>query len=239
LIWIVTVLRWLGFRFATVSEALAAPYGRFACLTFDSIGPASAEPTSPEAQGGHGLAVDGDAALYRKLSPMLKRLKVPATTFVATRPITKRDPGTQVQFWSQLRDLQANGWEIGSQGHDVTDLTEKGYGEQRRQIARSTALMRERLGSAPRLFAYPYGAYDATTVSVVRDEGYAGAVTLRRGLNGDGAEPFQLRRLPLGFGLVRDLAAIFRVALFESPVSEPAQPARASEEALLAAMPRL
>jgi peptidoglycan/xylan/chitin deacetylase (PgdA/CDA1 family) len=108
----------------------------------------------------------------------------------------------------------ASGWDVGSLGHEPVDLTERSYLEQKRQIARSRSLLTAHLGKAPRLFAYPFGAYDATTLSCLKEEGFAAAVTMRKGVNAIHPEPFQLRRVALTSSLVRDVAAVMKHALF-------------------------
>jgi peptidoglycan/xylan/chitin deacetylase (PgdA/CDA1 family) len=198
------LLRLLGYKLATVSEALRAPFGRFVCLTFD------------------GASSD----IHDRLFPQLKALHVPATVFVPTkaihRPVTPVDASTETRrpdhlTWEQLRELEQHGWEIGSLGHEPVDLTERSYLEQRRQIARSRFLLASRLGHEPRLFAYPFGAYDATTVSCIREQGFDGALTMRKGMNYGPAEAFHLKRLALSSSSVRDLTLVLRHALAEGP----------------------
>jgi peptidoglycan/xylan/chitin deacetylase (PgdA/CDA1 family) len=181
----VRILRLLGYKLTTASQALAAPYGRFACLTFDSA----------------------DRTLLASVSPCLERLAVPATLFMATAPA----PGQPT--WKQLRALVASGWEIGALGHEAVHLTEHAYSEQRRLVSKARALLTQHLGAPPQLFAYPFGAYDTTTVSCVKDEGFTAAVTLRAGLNGALLEVFHLRRLPLSGHRVKDMALLMRTVL--------------------------
>jgi peptidoglycan/xylan/chitin deacetylase (PgdA/CDA1 family) len=132
------------------------------------------------------------------------------------RGAKKAPPPSDTLSWSQLRQLEKQGWEIGSLGHEPVNLTERSYLEQRRQIARSRFLLSSHLSKAPTLFSYPFGAYDATTVSCLRDQGFAAAVTMRSGLNHGGSEatePYHLRRLPLSSSALRDLVLVLRHAL--------------------------
>jgi peptidoglycan/xylan/chitin deacetylase (PgdA/CDA1 family) len=193
------VLRLLGLRPATVSQALASPFGRYACLTFDGLG----------------TALGPSEALIAQ--------RVPATVFVHTKggPTLKNLP-----------PLVRAGWEVGSLGHELVDLTTKGYGEQRRMVSRSRSLLTAKTGQAPKIFAYPYGAYDATTVSCVRDEGFQAAVTLRRGANNGDLEAFHLRRVPLTGALGTDLFLVLRAALTRPEVpASTALPAPARDAA--------
>lgn len=196
---LVAVLRFFGFKFATVSQALAAPFGRYACLTFDSA----------------------TSDLNDDVLPVLQKRGVPATAFVSTR-------GSSAL--RHLPALKAGGWEIGTLGHGLVDLTTHGYLEQRRLIARSKTLIQSKLGLQPTVFAYPFGAYDATTVSCVKDEGFAAAVTLRAGLNDETSEAHHLRRLPLVGSLGTDLLKIARTLLGTRTKRAPSNtPARHSD----------
>lgn len=210
---LVGLLRLLGYRFMTLSQALTAPAGKIACLTFD------------------GTSRD----IHRHLFPQLRALRIPATIFVPTKTIESRTPGLK---WAHLRLFAKHGWEIGSLGHEPIDLSEHSHLAQRHSIARSRQLIRAKLGQAPALFAYPFGAYDATTVSCLREEGYAAAVTMRKGINAEAIDPYQLRRLALSSSTWRDLVRVCKYALTMSrpamnperlgPVSKELMPINAS-----------
>ncbi len=191
---VVRLLRLLGFKIATVSDALAASEGRYACLTFDGA----------------------DREIYRSLEPTLTEMQVPASVFVATRDLTRGLPrvpgrhGPDAMSWKHLRTLTERGWEIGTLGHDAVDLTQRSSSDQRKLIARARDLLGENLGAKPNLFAYPFGAYDATTLSVVKEEGFKAALTLKRGTNDGEPEALHLRRLPLTANLLKDTLTIVK-----------------------------
>lgn len=184
---LIRFLRFLGFKITTVSQALEAPFGRFACLTFDGLAQAT------------------------KCAATLEKKGVPATVFVVTRG------GPSLK---SLPPLAQAGWEVGAMGHELVDLTTQGYDQQRRLVSRSRSLIAGKVGSAPRLFAYPFGAYDATTVSCVRSEGFQAALTLRGGLNNGSVDAFHLRRLPLRASILADLFLILRTTV--SRIAPPA-----------------
>jgi peptidoglycan/xylan/chitin deacetylase (PgdA/CDA1 family) len=202
LIWLI---RLLGYRFATVSQALASPFGRYACITIDG----------------------GERAKLTALSPELLNRRIPATLFVSTKGLGL---GASTS-WKTLRSLKAKGWEIGALGHQVTNLTEQSYRDQRRLVSRAKTLLTANLGMTPLVFAYPFGAYDATTVSCVKDEGFTAAVTMRRGLNnGETSQaPFHLKRLPLAGLLIKDLILVLRTAATRLHPGQNAGGARPSE----------
>lgn len=181
----IRLLRLLGYKFSTVSQALAAPYGRYACLTLDAP----------------------DRATFVELKPVLASHQIPGTIFVATA----QSPGHL--GWKRLKSLLSEGWEVGSLGRTASDLTSLSSSEQRRLVSKSRAAIARQVGSLPEVFAYPFGAYDATTLSCVKDEGFKASVTLRPGLNTGSADPLHLRRLPLTGQLVHDASMIVRAAM--------------------------
>ncbi len=56
-------------------------------------------------------------------------------------------------------------------------------------------------------FAYPYGDFDGTTVGVVRDAGFAYAVTVEGRLVRQAADPMQLPRIEITNGNIATFAA--------------------------------
>ncbi len=193
---VVRLLRFLGFKLTTVSDALKEPSGRYACLTFDG----------------------GERDIYRLLEPCLSKLGVPASVFVATRELVRRPSSSHLlnataMNWKHLKSLKSKGWEIGTIGHDAVDLTQRSSVDQRRLIARARDVLTDQLGAAPNVFAYPFGAYDATTLSCVKEEGFGAALTLRRGINDGAPEALHLRRLPLTANILRDSMTIVRTIL--------------------------
>jgi peptidoglycan/xylan/chitin deacetylase (PgdA/CDA1 family) len=83
--------------------------------------------------------------------------------------------------WDQLVALDAAGHEVTGHTLDHVDLVAVGATEARRQICDDRQNLVSR-GFIAKSFAYPFGAYDTTTESIVRDCGYAsgrGAFGLR------------------------------------------------------------
>jgi peptidoglycan/xylan/chitin deacetylase (PgdA/CDA1 family) len=173
-----------GYRFMTVSDALAQPDRANACVTFD----------------------DGYTDALEIARPVLRQLGAPATIYVVTDDVGKRgvswaeENGTlpaDLADWDALRALQAGGWEIGSHAHHHRKLAKLSEDEQARAVNDSFAMLARELGHPPRSFAYPYGSYDARTLQLVRQAGFASAVTTKRGVVRAGDDPHQLRRVNL------------------------------------------
>lgn len=87
--------------------------------------------------------------------------------------------------WSQARELQASGMDIGSHTYGHPNLARLSPAEAREELQTSKQVIGDRLGSSVALFAYPFGKprvhFTTATVDAVRAAGYqtAAAVTFR------------------------------------------------------------
>lgn len=113
---------------------------------------------------------DGWASQYENARPILERHGMRGTFFVNSGLVGSEGRVT----WEQLREMAAAGHEIGGHTLDHPDLTALHREETRRQIASDRASLLER-GFDVRSFAYPGGALDGTTASLVLECGYHSA----------------------------------------------------------------
>lgn len=176
-------MRWLrdeGFRVMSGEDALeilagrlAWPGGRLVVLTFD----------------------DGFRGYLTQAWPLLESLGFPSMLFIATDLIGR---GPERLAWEDLERLASSGLvTVGS--HAVSHRRLRGLPPDalRQELRESKRQLEERLRVPVRLFAYPYGSYNAfddVVVSAVSAEGYAGAFTTIAGVNRPGADLFRLRR---------------------------------------------
>ncbi len=56
-----------------------------------------------------------------------------------------------------------------------------------------------------KIFSYPNGNYDDNIIAALHDNGFAGAVTVARGVNSVSADPFKLKRFSIGAGISFDM----------------------------------
>jgi peptidoglycan/xylan/chitin deacetylase (PgdA/CDA1 family) len=135
---------------------------------------------------------DGYRDVLRNASPVLERLRMPATEYV----ITGRVSGPDISFltWPELRVLERRGVEIGS--HTVThaDLPALSEVAALDELRSSRLALERHLGHPVQWLAYPYGAFDARTVELARRAGYVLAVTTRPGRDEDSRTPLELDR---------------------------------------------
>jgi len=178
-------MAWLadnGYRTVPFSVAVhRREQGRSVCITFD----------------------DGFQSVYRRARPILASFGFTATVFVTTgflSPLRELSwmgyaglknvpPGEMMPMsWTQLSELAADGWEIGSHTRTHPRLTEVRDEVMDDELRRSREELRNGLGLDVTTLAYPYGDVDAR----VRDAAAAAGYTAAAGLG-----PQLLRNDPL------------------------------------------
>ncbi|WP_051333234.1 polysaccharide deacetylase family protein [Aliagarivorans marinus] len=119
---------------------------------------------------------DAFVSVCERAYPELKRRGMPFTVFVATDPI---DKGYQNYCsWEQLRELADDGVVIANHtmDHDymVRDaFTNEAWFEQAKaNVEGAQQRIKQQLGSAPMLFAYPYGEYNDQLKAWIAEQGY-------------------------------------------------------------------
>lgn len=165
-----------GYAPATFRRIVCAPpAGRAFAVTFD----------------------DGWVSMLRHGLPVLARLGVPATVFVAAglvdvheRPLEGpalarwRDGPHRHELhclsWDELRGLADAGWEVGAHSLTHPYLTRVGDERLERELRESRRRCEEALGRPCRTMAYPSGDVDARVEQAVADAGYEAAGTLPR-----------------------------------------------------------
>lgn len=149
----------------------------------------------PEQPGPGSFTVSFDDAhpsLLELAVPVLAELEVPATVFVPTDHVGQTP---RVMDWRAIEELAAfPGWTIGSHGaahvrmswHLYEESTLAHYERLFDSARRSRAVIAERLGSAPTLFAYPFGEAPEPAREAVRRSGYKAAFTVAPSPDWDG-----------------------------------------------------
>jgi peptidoglycan/xylan/chitin deacetylase (PgdA/CDA1 family) len=208
----IRLLKRLGYRFATLKDALLSHDERIAVITFD----------------------DGYADNFTVGLPVLDRHDVPATIFVITGDVGRKGvvwdeagenlPADMVT-WEMLAELQRKGWEIGSHGHRHVHFEEKEAQVQEALICHSVIIIEDKLGTVPISFAYPYGSYNESTKSMLRRFGIRFAVTTSRPIPGDhtgNQDLLELKRIPIGgrkfYHYFRNLVRTIKAIGFEESI---------------------
>lgn len=148
---------------------------------------------------------DGYADNFEIAYPELRRHRFPATVYMVSRGIGKRNEwndagaasGRPLLSLEQLRSMQGDGIQIGSHTQTHCSLTEAPAEIAAREIRDSRADLEANEMTAT-TFAYPYGQLDDRIVEQVGEAGYVGAyashVPVRAGL---GSDPLQVPRIEI------------------------------------------
>ena len=103
--------------------------------------------------------------------------------------------------WDEVRQLAADGMEIGSHSCSHISTSAENEDVQRRELQVSRQSIEAQLGMPCRLFAYPYGRppyIDHKSARLVRECGYSCAVTTEYGLVSPSTDPFRIPRAGYG-----------------------------------------
>ena len=142
---------------------------------------------------------DGYRSVYNIAYPILNKYGFKATLFIYTNFV---GVSKMAITWNQLKEMQANGFTIGSHTIYHSDLTNRKEGESEQEhIARlkeelngSKKIIDHKLGQDTYFLAYPFGYYDQRSIQMAKGAGYKLAMSVKRGGNAFFANPFTLRR---------------------------------------------
>jgi len=123
--------------------------------------------------------------------------------------------------WDEIKEMNNNGVSFGARSVTHPILPNIPLEQARYEIIQSKRAIEERLGKEVTAFSYPNGDFNDRIDRVVRESGYACAVTTTPNLLASRADPYQLSRIGVGedfnkfkavfSGLYGDLKAILRL----------------------------
>lgn len=144
------------------------------------------------------VALTADDAYLSVLTegwPRMKKAGLPFTLFVATEPVDRKLRGYLT--WAQIRQLKQEGVTIGAHGHSHASLPGLSRKAARADLEHSMRRYEEELGERPRLFAYPFGEWDAGTLQLVKEMGYEAAFGQHSGIAHGRHDMHWLPRFPM------------------------------------------
>jgi peptidoglycan/xylan/chitin deacetylase (PgdA/CDA1 family) len=145
---------------------------------------------------------DGYRDFYECAYPILRDHGFGATVFVVTGQagaVSRWDEGweTPLMGWTELRELVAQGIEIGSHTVSHPRLSQLPEALAARELEQSRNELEQNLGVPALTLAYPFGDYDARVENLVRGAGYRLACSIERGNRHAPAEFHRLKRVPV------------------------------------------
>lgn len=133
---------------------------------------------------------DAYTSVYTEAWPRLRRHNWPFTVFVSTDGIDQHL--SAYMSWQQMREMHDSGVTFANHSSSHDHMIYRQDGESRQQwlarvrtdIEHAQQRLQQELGTAPMLFAYPYGEYNLALKKLVQELGYtaftqqSGAITL-------------------------------------------------------------
>ena len=116
---------------------------------------------------------DGYRDMYTNAYPALRAHHFKAVSYV----VTGFAGGPNYMTWDMIRELEANGIEIGAHTYSHLDLTKVSPDELHRQLVDSEGDFLAQLGHPVVDFCYPAGRFNAGVVAAVQAAGYQTATT--------------------------------------------------------------
>ena len=138
---------------------------------------------------------DAHVSVYREAWPRLRRARLPFTLFVATDLVDAR--GANTLNWDEIRELARAGVTIGNHGAAHHRPLAQTNAKNMEEILRASRRIEEETGEPPKLFAYPYGEYDADLRERLRKSGLEAAFGQHSGVVHAGEDFFSLPRFTL------------------------------------------
>jgi peptidoglycan/xylan/chitin deacetylase (PgdA/CDA1 family) len=123
---------------------------------------------------------DAYQSVFTEARPRLKARNFPYTVFVATQPVDRNQPG--YMSWDQIRILQDEGVQIGSQTRTHPHMHEISITEAEEELKISNEQFIKEIGQRPELFAYPFGEYNLNVISLVKQAGFTAAFGQNSGI---------------------------------------------------------
>lgn len=165
---------------------------------------------------------DGFLGIHEHAAPILSALGWPATVFLVSSLIGKRDSWCEAHNPSgatyplmdagQIRELQGQGFRFESHSRSHADLPTLDDDALRSELAGSRAELEDLLGAPVDYLAYPFGRYDERVLTAAKAAGYAAAFSTQPGFNRHDIDRFRLRRLDV-FGTDTPAALVRKIHL--------------------------
>lgn len=137
---------------------------------------------------------DGYRSNYEYVYPVLRKYGFSAIIFLPAHLI---EMNARFLTWAQIREMSGQGISFGSHTKEHLVLSHLTDTKQLwDEIAGSKPMIEKQAGVPVRFFSYPVGAFTDEVVRYVKEAGYKGAVTTKRGQGAlYGADPYLLRRI--------------------------------------------
>lgn len=151
---------------------------------------------------------DGNLSVYQIAYPILTQRRIPWTLFVYPTAIRTGAPHIFMN-WDQVKDLADHGVAIGSHAYWHPRLTD--YAKEKdpeawltTQIVLSGKVIQQHTGKPVNTFAIPYGLWDRTVYTKLKNAGYRLVFNVNNSNNNRDNDPLNLNRQMISYGESND-----------------------------------
>lgn len=167
---------------------------------------------------------DAYLSVYEKAFPLIQARDLPLTVFVSTVAVDEKHNG--YMSWEQMREMQRHGVDFANHSHGHLHLNHRLEGESEAawlervsgDIEKAQQRLEKELGvEGKKMLAYPFGEYNLTLASKLREMGYT-AFGQHSGAIGRDSDRSALARFPINehFGAIDKFAV--KVASLPLPI---------------------
>lgn len=146
---------------------------------------------------------DGYEDNYTYAFPILKKFGFTATIFLITKDIgglsgwsdseeTIKEP---LLSWDKIKEMSDYGIDFQSHTHTHPSLTELDEKRIKEELIVSKQTIEDELKKKVDFLCYPYGHFNSQIKQIVKETGYQGALTTKRGVVREGDDPYSLNRI--------------------------------------------
>ena len=138
---------------------------------------------------------DAYSSVYEYAWPIFKKHNLPFTLFISTDVIDNKTPG--YMSWEEIRILRDHGVTIGSQTKSHPHMFKLNKDKIVEELSISSKRFIDEIGSAPKIFAYPYGEYNLEVLKQVKLHGYVAAFGQHSGVAHKSLGMYELPRFAM------------------------------------------
>jgi len=157
---------------------------------------------------------DGFLSFYEYAWPILKTKKIPFILFVSTREVGA--PGYMT--WDQIKEISKEDFvEIGNHSHTHEYLVDENNQTIKKDIEKSIAIFKEKLGKNSKFFSYPFGEYSVDFKKIIKEFGFKYAFGQHSGVMDETKDFFELPRYPINekYGEIKRFKSITKTLPFK------------------------